>query len=280
MNIEKACEAFVVFTAVAEVIAFILGAVYAAAWAGVEAKRRTEKGANAELQRACGKARNSTEDSNRMSFPFSNIHVESQGHVKTIPIEVVEDRRQKRDNDLGSAFFGTLVVAAAMVAITVALVADFKSRYIYVDFHTTWDAGFGLFIAALILAVIGFILLAVPQLTYLYMCRRQAIERCQLMLVDVNRPLQDAQASAHAQDLTHTYAELPVALPGLGRHPLRVPSRASSDGNNEAEQRVSPHTPAGYSDVPEPDQNVNYSSATYYTAPPPLFNVLKGCSPK
>ncbi|KPA77991.1 hypothetical protein ABB37_06756 [Leptomonas pyrrhocoris] len=271
----KMRKVFAVATSVFGLISCILSTVYAVEWPTLERARRAEQEDNFQLLCTYATGLNDAEDSSATSFPFVNARVENRGHVEKVPIEEVERRRRKKDNDVGIAIFSMTMMAAVSAIITVLLMLYFHDSDFYCDgYQSEWDAGFGLFIASLALSVTAFILVAIPQLTDLYLCRLPPVVRCQLMLVDVHRALQQQPppGASTAQYRSYTNAGLPVALPGPHRSLLR---HASPPPAGELSAEVSP----GRGQLPEAEQEDNYTTAAYYTAPPPLFRMVHSDAP-
>ncbi|KPA77953.1 hypothetical protein ABB37_06723 [Leptomonas pyrrhocoris] len=294
-------KVFAVLTAVFSLLAFVLAAVHASFWHHDERLRSEEEDANATLQSKYGTLRAGSRMSND-SFPYENQRVlNTCGDL--VPFEVAEHTRRRRDRNLGITTFSLLLATALCALISLILISSLFSKLIVGVDTIRYRAGMPLFIVALILAVIAFTVLAIPQLTALYLCNAPQTPHADLMVLgNAQRDSEELQQQQYSQsavggsvagnatrsDVTsctrprpgavYTAFPPPAAQMLTGPNPFCAPNMF--DNNNVAvAQGIRIALPGPPIEMVQqlqqhqhPDQ-LDYPSGDYYTTPPQLFNV-------
>jgi hypothetical protein len=112
----------------------------------------------------------------------SSSRVRSSAYGGYVDFYAHERRRQSVDRNVGIAAFSFLTSAALCCLITVALMAHFYNEEVADDVKefkgetAGYAVGFGLFVAALVLGVVAFLVLSLPFATGLHLCCPPSVE--------------------------------------------------------------------------------------------------------
>ncbi|KAK7196123.1 hypothetical protein NESM_000547200 [Novymonas esmeraldas] len=178
---------------VASCVAGVLVALtitFACLWSSDESQRCAEAAMNRRVLRLYGRVRGDTHVDQLSDFPYANRCVTNTGLVEHVPLEVREAARAKRDRDVGIAIFSLYIVYFGLDLTMVMFMFTTvpTSSYSYYNYYYSEDVGVqgaGVVVCtiALIIAVLAFVLVAIPQATDLSLCHPRQVTRCFLMLV-------------------------------------------------------------------------------------------------
>lgn len=270
-------EVVVTIASVLTVLCVVMTAVYAALRSYNESARGVDATSNLHVLAEYGRARPGEAKQPSNPFSYVNRRVENNRLVANVPLEQRELRRRKVDRLIGIIIFSLLLVAAALVLVTVALLSH-KFTSEYARYSGKLDAGFIILTLLLLMYIVSLVLLAVPHASNLHLCRLSPPTRCVLMVAHEGDEMNDMppvawlrQHPEHHYDSAITGPNvfvpgvaqgIPMALPAPPVDTLRATPSVSDATHPSSSQRNGAPPPEG-----------GYQSSTYYNPPPQLFNV-------
>lgn len=272
----QGAQVFAILTLFFALVAFVLSAIFASCWQQAERARRDEEDANYRLQAKYGTERTGSQESDDTAFPYENARIVND-RVAYIPFEDAERRRRRQDRDMGIALFSMLIAAAVCALITLILMSDFRSNNIKAKNYPKYLSGLALFIVALIMAVVAFVLVAIPPATRLYLCFSPAVTPADLMVLDHSlRGDEDNEEAAEEDSRVRTQ---PAPRAAAGDREKRTSSKqkqrqraSSSDGHvgYPQEQRQGTNHDSAYPAPPSGPPAAQMQAATNPYYPPTL----------
>lgn len=161
------------------IICVALLSVFAAQWRTHERERRADEALCLRVCAHFGRPRPGQTVLPDDPLLYANQRVENRGVVASVPLEQRELRRRKRDWDMGVAIFSMLLVTAALALVVLVLMVTMCSS---VADEFTASPGPALYGVAMGAALVSSIVIAIPEVANVLLCRAPRVERCMLMV--------------------------------------------------------------------------------------------------